>query len=113
MGCCTIEIEFCRFCSILTLEKDITITTANIKGLLKSEHVNFIIHCHQAFTFADIKDSYLTTSRKISSLKRVDSFQFQSFLNRLDSTDNHTIIHRINHIYFIGSKKFLYQEIMA
>ena len=105
-----VKIEFSRILGILAFKCHFTVTGTQIKSLLKIEFEDSIPSFYNTWS-AHIDDPHFTTSQKERSFQRIDCFQNQYLASRHSATDDHTVVHRIDHIHFIRSKHLFYQEV--
>ena len=112
VGGAGVEVELGGFLGILRAEDDIPVATADVKGFLVVEFKHLVADFHATGT-ADIEDAHLTTGGEIGGLERVDGFQFQLFGHGHGAAHYHAVVHGIDHVYFVGGKYRLDEEVAA
>ena len=97
---------------IPAFESNFAIAASEIEGLLVIELESRTAYFDDAGT-ADIEDAQLATGQETGRFQRVDGLQFQFFVHRHGTADDHAVVHRIDHVHFIGREYFPDQEVAA
>ena len=107
-----VEVEQCGMRCIQALKTHLTVTATEIEGLLVVE-LEGVVTGNDATFAAYVEDTYLTAGKEERSLERIDGFKQQALAGRHSATDNHAVVHGVNHVYLVGCKHALDEEIMA
>ena len=109
----TVEVEFCRSRGIVAVEGDVAVAAADIQSLLESERINLIADPDGALSLPYIEYSDLAAGGEMRGAKGCDGLQEKVLTDGHGPSDNHPVVHRVDHIHLVADKQRLDEEVMA
>ena len=110
VGGARIEIELGGVAGIERGKAHLAVATSNVERLFVVQLKHLVAYAHATFS-AHIVDAHLAACSEKGSLQRVDGLQGQHLVHRHGASYNHTVVHRVNHLYLVGHKQPFNQEV--
>ena len=107
-----VDVEFCRFRSILALESHFLVPAAHIKSVAETQRVLLAVHGHDTVA-ADIDHAQLTRKKEVRRFERIDRLEHQLLRHGYRTAENKTVVHRIGNVDLVGNHHLFHQETAA
>ena len=107
-----VEIEFGGIPGVLAREGHLAVARTEVEGLLVAEFEHGVAGLHHAGA-SDVVDAHFAAREEERSLQRVDGFEAERLGDRHGASDDHAVVHRVDHVDLVGREYLFDQEIAA
>ena len=107
-----VEIEFRGVPGVLAREGHLAVARTEVEGLLVAEFEFGVAGLHHAGA-SDVVDAHFAAGQEEGGLQRVDGFETERLGNGHGTSDDHAVVHRVDHIDLVGREYLFDQEVAA